>query len=37
MHRANAIITVSYTENEVTKSDTVSITVPAPASGGWGG
>jgi hypothetical protein len=31
---ANAIITVSYTENEVTKSDTVSITVPAPASGG---
>jgi hypothetical protein len=29
-----AIITVSYTENGVTKSDTVSVTVPAPASGG---
>jgi len=29
-----AIITVSYTENDVTKSDTVTVTVPAPASGG---
>ena len=31
---ASAIITVSYTESGVTKSDTVSITVPAPSSGG---
>jgi len=31
-----AIITVSYKENDVTKSDTVTVTVPAPASGGWG-
>ena len=31
---ANAIITVSYTENDVTKSDTVNVIVPAPASGG---
>jgi len=29
-----AIITVSYKENDVTKSDTVTVTVPAPASGG---
>ena len=29
-----ATITVSYTENDVTKSDTVIVTVPAPASGG---
>ena len=29
-----AIITVSYTEDDVTKSDTVTVTVPAPASGG---
>ena len=29
-----AIITVSYTENDVTKSDTVTVTVPPPASGG---
>jgi len=29
-----AIITVSYTENDVTKSDNVTVTVPAPASGG---
>jgi len=29
-----AIITVSYTEDGVTKSDTVTVTVPAPASGG---
>jgi len=31
---ATAIITVSYTEDDVTKSDTVAVTVPAPASGG---
>ncbi len=31
-----AIITVSYTEDDITKSDTVTVTVPAPASGGWG-
>ena len=31
-----ATITVSYTEDDVTKSDTVTVTVPAPASGGWG-
>jgi len=31
-----AIITVSYTEDNVTKSDTVTVTVPAPVSGGWG-
>jgi hypothetical protein len=29
-----AIITVSYTEGDETKSDTVTVTVPAPASGG---
>ena len=29
-----AIITVSYKENDVTKSDSVTVTVPAPASGG---
>jgi len=29
-----AIITVSYTEGDVTKSDTVTVTVPPPASGG---
>ena len=29
-----AIITVSYKENDVTMSDTVTVTVPAPASGG---
>ena len=29
-----AIITVSYTENDVTKSDNVTVTVPS--SGGWG-
>jgi len=29
-----AIITVYYTEGGVTKSDTVTVTVPAPASGG---
>ena len=29
-----AIITVSYTEGGVTKTDTVTVTVPAPASGG---
>ncbi len=29
-----AIITVSYTEDNVTKSDTVTVTVPAPVSGG---
>ena len=29
-----AIITVSYTEDDVTKSDTVNVTVPAPAGGG---
>ena len=28
------IITVSYTEDGVTKSDTITVTVPAPASGG---
>lgn len=31
---ANAIITVSYTEDDVTKSDTVNVTVPAPTGGG---
>ena len=31
---ATAIITVSYTEDGLTKSDTVTVTVPAPASGG---
>ena len=32
-----AIITVSYTEGGVTKSATVTVTVPAPPSGGgWG-
>jgi len=31
-----AIITVSYTEDGVSKSDTVTVIVPAPASGGWG-
>lgn len=30
----SAKITVSYTKNDVTKSDTVTVTVPAPASGG---
>jgi len=29
-----AIITVSYTEDDVTKSDTVNVTVPAPTGGG---
>jgi len=29
-----AIITVSYTEDDVTKSDTVNVTVPAPPGGG---
>lgn len=29
-----ATISVNYTENDVTKSDTVTVTVPAPASGG---
>jgi len=29
-----AIITVNYTESGATKSDTVTVTVPAPASGG---
>ena len=29
-----ATITVNYTEDGVTKSDTVTVTVPAPASGG---
>ena len=29
-----AIITISYTEDDVTKSDTVNVTVPAPTSGG---
>jgi len=29
-----AIITVSYTEGDETKSDTVTVTVPAPTSGG---
>ena len=29
-----AIVTVSYTDGDVTKSDTVTVTVPAPASGG---
>jgi len=29
-----AIITVSYTEDDVTKSDTVTVTVPAPPGGG---
>jgi len=29
-----AIITVSYTEGDENKSDTVTVTVPAPASGG---
>ena len=31
-----AIITVSYTEGGATKDDTINVTVPAPASGGWG-
>ena len=31
---ASAIITVSYTESGVTKSGTVNVIVPAPASGG---
>jgi len=29
-----AIITISYTEDDVTKSDTVNVTVPAPTGGG---
>ena len=34
----SAIITVSYTEGEITKSDTVNVTVTAPPTGGgWGG
>jgi len=31
-----AIITVSYTEGGATKDATINVTVPAPASGGWG-